>query len=56
MKRSEFLKYINLVLISLQSNGGADDSSNVIEQVIEKLYTIYNFIITSLISQKKLIL
>ena len=37
MKGPEFLKYINPVLRTLQSNGGAGNSSNVIEQVIENL-------------------
>ena len=37
MKGPEFLKYINPVLMNLQSNGGAGDSSDVIEQVIDKL-------------------
>lgn len=37
MKGPEFLKYINPVLSTLQSNGGAGNSSNVIEQVIETL-------------------
>ena len=37
MKGPEFLKYINPVLAILQANGGAGDSSDVIEQVIEKL-------------------
>jgi restriction system protein len=37
MKGPEFLKYINPVLTALQSNGGAADSSDVIEQVIDKL-------------------
>jgi restriction system protein len=37
MKGPEFLKYINPVLKTLQANGGAGNSSNVIEQVIEKL-------------------
>lgn len=37
MKGSEFLKYINPVLITLQENGGVGKSTNVIEQVIEKL-------------------
>lgn len=37
MKGPEFLKYINPVLTILQSNGGAGDSSDVIEQVIDKL-------------------
>ena len=37
MKGPEFLKYINPVLTTLQANGGAGNSSNVIEQVIEKL-------------------
>jgi restriction system protein len=36
-KGSEFLKYINPVLTILQENGGAGNSSNVIEQVIEKM-------------------
>lgn len=37
MKGPEFLKYINPVLSALQANGGAGDSSDIIEQVIEKL-------------------
>lgn len=37
MKGPEFLKYINPVLKTLQENGGAGDSSDVIGQVIEKL-------------------
>ena len=37
MKGPEFLKYINPVLSTLQSNGGAGNSSSVIEQVIETL-------------------
>jgi restriction system protein len=37
MKGPEFLKYVNPVLIILQENGGAGNSSSVIEQVIEKL-------------------
>jgi len=37
MKGPEFLKYINPVLITLQANGGAGNSSNVIEQIIESL-------------------
>lgn len=37
MKGPEFLKYIKPVLTTLQSNGGAGNSSNVIEQVIETL-------------------
>lgn len=37
MKGPEFLKYINPVLSTLQSNGGAGESSDIIEQVIEKL-------------------
>jgi restriction system protein len=37
MKGPEFLKYINPVLKALQENGGAGNSSNIIEQVIEKL-------------------
>jgi|JI8StandDraft_1071087.scaffolds.fasta_scaffold246279_1 restriction system protein len=37
MKGPEFLKYINPVLTTLQSNGGAGESSDVIEQVIFKL-------------------
>jgi restriction system protein len=37
MKGPEFLKYVNPVLTILQANGGAGNSSNVIEQVIEKL-------------------
>lgn len=37
MKGPEFLKYVNPVLTILQSNGGAGNSSDVIDQVIEKL-------------------
>ena len=37
MKGPEFLKYINPVLTTLQANGGAGNSSNVIEQIIESL-------------------
>lgn len=37
MKGPEFLKYINPVLTTLQANGGAGESSDVIEQVIDKL-------------------
>ena len=37
MKGPEFLKYINPVLTTLQANGGAGNSSNVIEQIIEEL-------------------
>lgn len=37
MKGPEFLKYVNPVLTTLQENGGAGDSSDVIEQVIDKL-------------------
>lgn len=37
MKGPEFLKYINPVLKTLQANGGAGNSSNVIEQIIETL-------------------
>lgn len=37
MKGPEFLKYINPVLTTLQTNGGAGNSSNVIEQIIESL-------------------
>ncbi len=37
MKGPEFLKYINPVLTTLQANGGAGNSTNVIEQIIEKL-------------------
>jgi restriction system protein len=37
MKGPEFLKYINPVLTTLQENGGAGESSDVIEKVIEKL-------------------
>lgn len=37
MKGPEFLKYINPVLSTLQANGGAGNSSNVIEQIIESL-------------------
>ena len=37
MKGPEFLKYINPVLTTLQANGGAGNSSNIIEQIIENL-------------------
>jgi len=37
MKGPEFLKYVNPVLKTLQENGGAGDSSDVIDQVINKL-------------------
>ncbi|MDB5222598.1 MAG: restriction endonuclease [Chitinophagaceae bacterium] len=37
MKGSEFAKYINPVLKTLQANGGAGNSTKVIEQVIESL-------------------
>ena len=37
MKGPKFLKYINPVLKTLQENGGAGNSSNVIEQIIESL-------------------
>lgn len=37
MKGPEFLKYVSPVLTILQSNGGAGDSSDVIEQVINKI-------------------
>lgn len=37
MKGPEFLKYINPVLTALQTNGGAGNSSDIIEQVIDKL-------------------
>ena len=37
MKGPEFLKYINPVLTTLQANGGAGNSSDVIEQIIESL-------------------
>ena len=37
MKGPEFLKYIHPVLKTLQENGGAGNSSSVIEEVIEKL-------------------
>jgi len=37
MKGPEFLKYINPVLTTLQTNGGAGNSTNVIEQIIENL-------------------
>jgi restriction system protein len=37
MKGPEFLKYIIPVLTTLQENGGAGNSSNVIEQIIESL-------------------
>lgn len=37
MKGPEFLKYVKPVLTTLQANGGAGDSSDVIEQVIDKL-------------------
>lgn len=37
MKGPEFLKYINPVLKTLQANGGAGNSSNLVEQIIEDL-------------------
>lgn len=37
IKGPEFLKYVNPALTTLQSNGGTGDSSDVIEQVIDKL-------------------
>lgn len=37
MKGPEFLKYVNPVLKTLQENGGAGESSYVIEKVIDKL-------------------
>ena len=37
MKGPEFLKYISPVLTALQANGGAGDSSDIIDQVIGKL-------------------
>ncbi len=37
MKGPEFLKYINPVLTTLQANGGAGNSSNIIEEIIESL-------------------
>lgn len=37
MKGPEFLKYVTPVLTTLQANGGAGNSSNVIEQIIEQL-------------------
>ena len=37
MKGPEFLKYIKPLLTTLQANGGAGNSTNVIEQIIEKL-------------------
>jgi len=37
MKGPEFLKYVKPVLTTLQENGGAGNSSNVIDQIIEKL-------------------
>jgi len=37
MKGPKFLKYVNPVLKQLQENGGAGNSSSIIEQVIEKL-------------------
>lgn len=36
MKGPEFLKYVNPVLTALQANGGAGDSTDIIEQVINK--------------------
>jgi hypothetical protein len=33
MKGPEFLNYVNPVLTALQSNGGAGNSSDIIEQV-----------------------
>jgi restriction system protein len=37
MKGPEFLKYVNPVLNALQANGGAGNSSYIIDQVIDKL-------------------
>ncbi len=37
MKGPEFLKFVNPVLKTLQENGGAGESSDVIEKVIDKL-------------------
>lgn len=37
MKGPEFLKYINPVLTSLQSNGGAGNSADIIDQIISEL-------------------
>jgi restriction system protein len=37
MKGPEFLKYITPVLTTLQANGGAGNSTNVIEQIIDNL-------------------
>lgn len=37
MKGPEFLKYVNPVLTALQLNGGAGNSSDIIEKVIDKL-------------------
>jgi len=37
MKGPEFLKFINPVLLTLQANGGAGNSSSVIDQVVERL-------------------
>jgi restriction system protein len=37
MKGPEFLKYVNPVLTSLQSNGGAGNSSDIIDQIISVL-------------------
>ncbi|MEZ5195297.1 MAG: restriction endonuclease [Bacteroidales bacterium] len=37
MKGPEFLKYVNPVLVTLQENGGAGNSSSVIDQVVERL-------------------
>ncbi len=37
MKGPEFLRYVNPVLSALQANGGAGNSSDIIEQVIGKL-------------------
>jgi restriction system protein len=37
MKGPEFLKYINPVLTTLQANGGAGNSSDIIEKIIDSL-------------------
>lgn len=37
MKGPEFLKYIKPILLALQSNGGAGNSSSIIDKVVESL-------------------
>lgn len=37
MKGPKFLKYINPILLALQSNGGAGNSSSIIDKVVESL-------------------